>query len=276
MPKSKPCCAWACCSFLCIPPVGGLTALVLAIGGVTYLFAGLEGVLDALDAMGANFDDLDLETYYGYVGYGVIIADALVVAYGLREKIRTRMNMLGHLPTLGLGCLIKFAIKSLIHISVCGAFVFSSILMLIMEALYVLFLAIDASCDAGGDSVQKIVNVFSKKNGTIDDICDAMSKGKDGSLDALIGSMIITVAQVIAIAYWYKYSTLAMVPAFFTTGVYSKEHETNGEKKKRELRESADGQDGELEMGAGSLDESDETSSNTSLTSDTKKAPVKF
>ena len=77
--------------------------------------------------MGANFDDVDLEKYYIYVGYGVILADALVVLYGLREKFRTRMNLLVHLPTFCLGCLLKFSVKSVIHICICAALVASSV-----------------------------------------------------------------------------------------------------------------------------------------------------
>ena len=79
------------------------------------------------DDMGASLDAFDLDTVYTYTGYIVILADALVVLYGLREKCRTRWNMLSHLPTLGLGCLIKFALKSFIHIAVCLSLVVSSV-----------------------------------------------------------------------------------------------------------------------------------------------------
>jgi hypothetical protein len=50
--------------------------------------------------------------------------------------------------------------------------------------------------------VQDIVDLFSNDSGTIDDICDAMKTGKEGALDSFIGAMIISVSQVIAIAYW--------------------------------------------------------------------------
>jgi hypothetical protein len=77
--------------------------------------------------MGASVDGVDLELYAGYVGYVVILADAMVMLYGLREKVRTRMNILSHLPTLCLGCIVKLALKSAIHLAVCGALVFSAV-----------------------------------------------------------------------------------------------------------------------------------------------------
>lgn len=214
------------CMKCCIIPLGGVISLFAAIAGFIYLNRGFTQLLGSVKDMGGNLDEYNIETFFGYIGYAVVVADLFVVLYGLREKMRTRLNMLGHMEVTGCtGCCFKFTLKSLIYLVVVGSLVLSSVLTLLLEGIYVLFLSIDQSCDTGRDSVKDILDVVSSKSGSVDEICDAVDEGQAGAFNAFVGSVIVTAAQVLALSYWMKYSTLAMVPAFYTTGEYGADGE---------------------------------------------------
>lgn len=218
--KKRPCSAII--GDLCIIPLGGVVGLFAAIFGFVWLNMGFSNLLDALNKMGANLDEIGLDVYFNMVGPVVIIADLFIVLYGFREKVRTRCNILGHHDVAGLGCLIKFFIKMAVHITVVGALFVAMILMILVEFIWVIFLAVDASCDTGGSSAQDIIEIFSSDSGSVTEICDAVSDGTTGAYQSFIGALIVTVAEIVILAYWMKYSTLAMVPAFYTTGDYTK------------------------------------------------------
>jgi hypothetical protein len=79
------------------------------------------------ESMGADLGEYEIEQFASYIGYIVVLADALIVLYGLREKTRTRMNIFGHISANYVGCVIKFALKSFIQIVTVLAFAVSCV-----------------------------------------------------------------------------------------------------------------------------------------------------
>lgn len=238
MPKRKPCLARIpCLNALFILPVGGVIGLLGSIVGFVYLRNGFDTLAGAFESMGVTIG-LAVGSTVRDAGYLIVSANLVVALYGFREKTRVVMNCLGHLPTFCVGWLVKFGIKTTIHFFVSATLLLSFILSLLMEAIYVLFLSMDAACDSAQDTVQDTLDLLENvgfsvdSEYTADKICGFMDEGKKGAMDCFIGVLILTVAQVVVLAYWMKYSTLAMVPAYYTTGVYSKDYVTTGKKEK--------------------------------------------
>jgi hypothetical protein len=196
------------------------------------MMSGIDGFDEALKDMGV--DGLsDLVVYLQNAIYVIVLANAIVVVYGFREKCRIRNDILGHISFCCLPGLIKFLVKTVIHLVVCAALLICLILAFVMEGVYVLFLAIDGACGTGGDAVQSIVDLMpGESENPIDEMCDAAKNGLDATREVFIGCLILAAAEIIIIAYWYKYSTLAMVTPFY--GSESKYDSKNMKRKKDE------------------------------------------
>jgi len=207
----------------CSIPVGGLLGLAASLAGYWFYFLqGLEAFEDVVNDLGVDHaDKITLVLNNGVII--IILANVFVTGYGLREKCRTRNDCLGHLVVCGFPSLIKFIVKTAVHLVVCGSVAVALLLMLVSEGLWVAFLTIDAVC--GSDVVDSVTEVMELIGSSPDDItetCDSVAAGLSGTKEVVVGSMILVVSQIVILCYWYKYSTLAMVAPFYTTGKWAK------------------------------------------------------
>ena len=189
----------------CSVPLGGLIGLFVSLVGYALFFAqGLESFEDVIEDLGINSaDQITLVLNYGV--FVVSLANIFVTGYGLREKCRTRNDCLKHVTYCGFPSIIKFLVKSAVHLVVCFSVVLSLLLMFITEALWVAFLTIDAVCNSDVvDSVVEIMELIGSDTGVIADTCNSVSTGLRGTREVLIGSAIFVVSQIIILCYWYK------------------------------------------------------------------------
>jgi hypothetical protein len=217
------CCITNACSF----PVGGIIGLVVSLVGYQFFFAeGLSDFESVVEDLGVkNADNITLVATNGV--YLIILANLFVCGYGFREKCRTRNDSCHHVTMCGFPSLIKFLVKTAVHLVVCGAVAIALILMLLTEGLYVAFATIDTVCSSDAvDSISEILDLLGETDNSLSDTCDSVGNGLSGTFKVLIGSMILLVSQVIILCYWYKYSTLAMVSPFYTTGKWAKDTTT--------------------------------------------------
>jgi hypothetical protein len=219
----KPCYAGFLCNCWWTVPLGGIVGLAgSAYGFFTYLNPGFSDAADALNDMGV--DTGDLVSLVDSASSIFFLANVLVVLYGLREKCRTRLNILAH-RTEGSAAMLKFLFKTAIHLCVIGSVALVVATFVYMEALYIMLVTIKAICTGSEDALEAVIDILDIFGGGGTDtteICDAAGSGRDGALKCFIGSVILIVTQTIIYAYWMKYSTLANVPAYWTTGKYAK------------------------------------------------------
>lgn len=211
----------------CSLPLGGIIGLVASLAGYMFFFEkGLSDFESVVEDLGVkNADNITLVATNGV--YIIIIANLFVCLYGFREKCRTRNDMCKHVTMCGFPVVIKFLIKSVVHLVVCGSVAIALILMLITEGLWIAFATIDTVCGTDTmDSISEILDLLGETDNSLTDTCNSVSNGMDGTFKVMIGSMILIVSQVIILCYWYKYSTLAMVSPFYTTGKWAKNNTT--------------------------------------------------
>jgi len=204
-------------------PVGGGLGLILSAYAYQFWFIdGLEEFTDALEDLGVNNASL----LTNVLGKGVILimlANCFVALYGFREKCRIRNNVLGHINFCGIPCLIKFFVKAGVHAFVCASLALVLVFTVVLEGMYVVFLTIDTVCGMDDlDSIVTILDLVGGDSSSLTDTCATVSGAKDGTLNTFIGCLLLAVSQIIVLAYWYKYSTLAMVSPFYTTGKWAK------------------------------------------------------
>lgn len=204
-------------------PLGGGLGLVLSL--YAYQFWFIEGLTDFTDAL----EDLGVKNaslLTNVLGKGVILimlANCFVCLYGFREKCRIRNNIFGHISCCGIPCIIKFFVKTGVQLFVCAALAICLVFMAVLEAMWVVFLTIDAVCQSDAlDAVTDILDLVGGDSTDITETCDTVASAKDGTWKTFLGCLILSVSQIIIIAYWYKYSTLAMVAPFYTTGKWAK------------------------------------------------------
>jgi hypothetical protein len=223
--SNRPCYAHWCCNFIWTIPLGSIVALVGSLYGYfRWIAQGFPDVEDSMDKMGVDFSAI-----VGIVNSGVaifLIANILVVLYGFREKCRTRLNILGH-RTEGAAVLIKFIYKTVLHLIVIGSIAIVIAVFLYMEALYIMLLTMNAICSSSSSSdileaVVDILDIFGGGSDNATKICDSTKEGRDGALKCFIGALVLIASQTMMFAYWMKYSTLANVPAYWTTGKYAR------------------------------------------------------
>ena len=154
----------------CSIPLGGLVGLVVSVYGYNYMMKGFDAFNDTL--LDLKVDGEAFFDMLGFIIYLIVLANALVMLYGLREKVRIRTGMLPHVPTCPMWC-VKLLVKQAINIVVFAALLVSVITFLSMEAVYVLFLALNASCDNPGATVEDIADLMGSKEGATT-ICDAI------------------------------------------------------------------------------------------------------
>lgn len=211
------------CSF----PLGGIIGLVASLAGYVFYFEkGLSDFESVVEDLGVkDADNITLVATNGV--YLIIIANLFVCLYGLREKCRTRNDMCKHVTMCAFPSVIKFLVKTGVHLVVCGSVAIALILMLITEGLWIAFATIDTVCGTDAmDSITEILDLLGDTDNSLTDTCNSVSNGMEGTFKVMIGSMILIVSQVIILCYWYKYSTLAMVSPFYTTGKWAKDSTT--------------------------------------------------
>jgi hypothetical protein len=189
----------------CSIPVGGLLGLFASLAGYVFFFQkGLTDFEDVVNDLGVdNADKITLVLKNGIIL--IILANIFVTGYGFREKCRTRNDCCGHVTMCGFPSLIKFLVKSGVHLVVCGSVAIALLLVLITEGLWVAFLTIDAVCGSDVvDSVTKIMELIGSSPDDINEKCDSVAGGLDGTKEVLIGSMVLVVSQIIILCYWYK------------------------------------------------------------------------
>jgi len=188
------------CSF----PLGGLVGLVVSLAGYVLFFAqGIEAFESVIEDLGIDSaDQITLVLSYGV--FIVSLANVFVTLYGLREKCRTRNDCMKHVTYCGFPSIIKFIVKSVVHLVVCFSVAISLLLMFITEALWVAFLTIDAVCNSDVvDSVVEIMELLGDAS-DITETCASVSAGLGGTREVVIGSAIFVVSQIIILCYWYK------------------------------------------------------------------------
>mmetsp|Transcript_54125 Transcript_54125/g.123325 ORF Transcript_54125/g.123325 Transcript_54125/m.123325 type:complete len:246 (-) Transcript_54125:77-814(-) len=212
----KPCMAHPMIGFVLALPAGSLAGLVAAAYGFFTLQDPLSKLSDALNDMGLDVEEyLD---YFNYVAYAFLLADILVSLYGLREKFRIRTNTCGHVGSC-IPCCIKFIFKGFVNLIVVAALALTLVCMVLGEGLYVMCWTIDSVCNTGQmESIEEIMDLLGGSDNGLEQICSAADNAKQGGYGVMISSMILTVAQIIVLAYWMKYSTLAMVPYKYADG----------------------------------------------------------
>ena len=188
------------CSF----PMGGFLGLVVSLAGyVLYFQDGLDAFESVVSDLGINnADQITLVLTYGT--QIIILANVFVTGYGLREKCRTRNDCLKHITMCGFPTLIKFLVKTAVHLVVCASVAIALLLMFITEALWVAFLTIDAVCSSDVvDSVVEIMELLGDAS-DITETCNSVSNGLKGTRQVVIGSAILVISQIIILCYWYK------------------------------------------------------------------------
>jgi hypothetical protein len=131
---------------LSLPVGGGLGLLLSAYAYQFWFIDGLVEFTDALEDLGVNSASL----LTNVLGKGVILimlANCFVTLYGFREKCRIRNNILGHINFCGIPCLIKFFVKSGVHVFVCASLALVLVFTVVLEGMWVVFLTIDKVCD---------------------------------------------------------------------------------------------------------------------------------
>ena len=128
--------------------------------------------LDALEDLGMR--SASSAAYWFQVGVAVIIiANVTVTVYGFREKCRFRKGIFHHISWEEYDlpcflkcisccvnpCFVKFLFKTAVHLTVLFSLVVSVGLALYVELMWIIFLAIHASCEVGGDAVGDLLNL---------------------------------------------------------------------------------------------------------------------
>lgn len=225
-------------------PVGGGLGLLLSLYAYTFWYVdGLDDFATAAEDLGVkNMDQLTILLDQGV--YLFILANVFVVAYGFREKCRIRNDMCHHISCCGIPCCLKFLVKGVVQLVVCGSVLMVLFLAVILEAMYVIFLTIDQVCKSASstlESLEPIFELMGSDGGTdaLQEKCDIVGAGMDGTYKVLLGSLMLVISQIIVLAYWYKYSTLAMVSPFYTTGKWAAgDEQSNPVNKEVEMMEA--------------------------------------
>jgi len=208
-------------------PLGGLIGFFISLYGYgNFFMENYKQLITDFESIGLNaptINDISLNTIVYYIIIAVAVANTLVCLYGFREKVRICFNCCHHI-NFCLCVVLKFNFKALISLVVVLAMALALILMVLFEFVFTLFYAINLVC--GTDAVTAIGDMLAAAgagNATsgIDAQCDIAKDitALDGSLmQCWIGTMLIVVGQIIICGYWMKYSTLANVSPYWTTG----------------------------------------------------------
>ena len=129
-------------------PVGGALGLLASAYAYQFWFiSGLEDFTDALEDLGVRYASL-LTTVIDNGVILIMLANCFVTLYGLREKLRIRNNILGHINFCGIPCLIKFLVKTAVHLFVCLSVLLVLLFAAVLEGMYVVFLTVDTICSS--------------------------------------------------------------------------------------------------------------------------------
>jgi hypothetical protein len=206
-------------------PIGAIIGTALGFYGFKGFKRGTQILDNQLDKVGIQIPDWVLRSITYLVFSVLIISNALVLIVGFREKIRTRYNCLHHIRNCQCVCW-KFIYKSLVFIVVALSILLSFLGVIVAEALLIALLVGNEACQLGLTAVQEVLDIFGQTDVEVDQsdltrFCDAVAKAKDGSLSAFVGSGFMLLGQVIILAYWYKYTTLALVSPYIASEVYN-------------------------------------------------------
>jgi len=211
--KSKSCWNNPICSLLLIWPIGGIVGFVIGCYGAFTIFTGIDRLDSEFASIGMDIGVLS--TFVQYLGTAVFLTDSVVLLYGLREKTRTRFNCFRHVDNC-IACFFKFFFKGLVHMLVTTSCVLALLIVVFTEFIWVVLLTTDAACGAGEDAVGSILDILGGAgDNPLAEICDTVEGAKAGAQNLFIGSVILIVGQGVVLAYWMKYSTLAMAAPFF-------------------------------------------------------------
>mmetsp|Transcript_46035 Transcript_46035/g.103984 ORF Transcript_46035/g.103984 Transcript_46035/m.103984 type:complete len:245 (-) Transcript_46035:380-1114(-) len=218
-----PCYANPLFALICTVPLGGFVGLAISSYGFDSLGKGLTKLNNGTEEMGVDLESV--QDLVDLVGYAFIIANVLVVLYGLREKIRIWCGLLNHLHSCT-PCLVKFVFKGLINLLVTFALVLVLVLAALFEAIYVICWALDSMCTTGvASAIEEIMDMMGGSTASIDQICKAADEAKEGALQCTIACFVLVGAQIIIGAYWMKYSTLANVVSYKDQGQIGEAHD---------------------------------------------------
>jgi hypothetical protein len=191
----------------------------MVIYGYDYFVREMHNINRHLQKVGINIE-LGGADFFPFLNFmmGWFIATAvLVVAYGMREKFRTRFDECGHVPSCS-AALIKFLVKAFIHFLVIACMVISILVFIFGEAVLVVLVASKEACDTGTDSLYAIIDLISSTNEDdlipwdddgqiaeeIDEICRQVKNSRDAAWNLCIGALVCLVGWITLVAYWYK------------------------------------------------------------------------
>jgi len=146
----------------------------------------------------------------------VVVGNSLVCAWGFREKIRICYNCINQINNCP-AWTIKLFLKSITTIIIVAAVLAVLALMVLCVGMFTLFWSIETVCKISVASVRDMLQQLGTvdNNITNDAICGFATRAKDAALKCTEAQMILVIGQIIVLAYWMKYSTLALADPYF-------------------------------------------------------------
>jgi hypothetical protein len=204
--------------------LGGAVALVASLYGFYVLKEGLADISACLDTLGVPVGSR-LKTLLSMTNY-LVIPNFIIYIYGQREFVRRYDHKCTHGKTF-LHMAVKWAIvKPVIGTMVVFTFLSCLITLIFVEAWYIMFLALDYTCDGTQDAIETLLDLMNSKlnvtsgdddivDGTtisINTVCDTLGQGTEGGEQATMALIILVSAQILTLGYWMKYSTIGAAP----------------------------------------------------------------
>ena len=216
-PKA-PCTCWF------VLPIGCIIGWAASIAGWIYFQNGINDVDTNLNKVGISlYIFRNIVDYFDFMEAFVNLSGGLTAIYGWREKHRTRFNELAHNPY----CLVKFVaciIKSIVFLIAVFGCIVGLICFSFALVVYCVLWASNEACK-GGDAAASAILDLIVEDDVIDDsigfdddayqeLCRQVKNSVDDAMSATIGGVVLLGGQVIILAYFFKYSTLALAHAY--------------------------------------------------------------